>query len=328
MRAQVITTCDYLGGSLQHALTLAKCLTKLPAAVQVVNVRPPCARWVEEFLAKNEIGLEETTSFEVPAADLSLVVDLYEAPCQRAARLVMEQDRRVILVPTGYLHDNHASSYPARAEQIWFVSWDQAIHAQPYWALASRVECVHCAVDQERFHPLESRPNGRPRRICRHSRDTPEKFTGDMGLIFAELARSHDVEFRILGGTETLGHVDDKRIGVFAQGSIDPARFLQEADLWLFAHASYWRESACIAMLEAMSCGLPVLVSNSGGMREYMAHGRTGFSCDNAAEFVGFCRVLLDNEQLYCDMAAAGPKFVAENFSEDRLAHRVKELLA
>ena len=52
------------------------------------------------------------------------------------------------------------------------------------------------------------------------------------------------------------------------------APLLQEADLLLMSSRT---ESFCLAALEAMACGVPVLAPGVGGLPEVVIHGHTGF---------------------------------------------------
>lgn len=327
MRAQVITTCDYQGGSLQHAITLARVLRLLGLETRLINLRPPMDIYAAGILAASGVSLLTTSPDKLPVAELSFVVDLLGSPCREAAKHLARRNERLVLVPTGYLREHPLPDFPGKADALWYVSWDQASDSRSHWNVAQRIEVVHCAVDTEYFKPSGRKPSGKPWILSRHSRDRAEKFSQDIFYVCNCLGDTHNLRLRMLGAIETLGIVPDSRVECYAQGSLDVADFLQESDIWFFAHANYWRESACIAMLEAMACGLPVVVTNAGGMREYMRPGETGFLCNDAQEFVQFLRLLLEHPDLYESMSIQARQFVEKRHSLESLVHRVGSLL-
>lgn len=71
--------------------------------------------------------------------------------------------------------------------------------------------------------------------------------------------------------------------------------------------------------LEAMACGTPVIVSDSGGPKETVINGKTGltFQSDNVADLADKMRSLWRNNNLTRKMAAAARKNVEERFSWD-----------
>jgi len=115
-----------------------------------------------------------------------------------------------------------------------------------------------------------------------------------MGEYIRQIGENHDVRFRMLGAARTMCDLKDDRAILYREDEILPDAFLGGCDVWVYAHAPYWRETACVAMLEAMASGLPVVVENIGGMREYVQHGRTGFLCNGLEEFVRYTSLLLD----------------------------------
>ena len=94
--------------------------------------------------------------------------------------------------------------------------------------------------------------------------------------------REVDVQFDIIGdGPEPARAVHDHRPG--AGGARQPVRAAhprqkfaadQQADAFLLSSLS---EGISNAVLEAMACGLPVVTTNCGGMREAVSDGVEGF---------------------------------------------------
>ncbi|HKP85481.1 MAG TPA: glycosyltransferase [Blastocatellia bacterium] len=327
MLVQIIARCERMNGALQQALMLARAFAGLAIKVRLVNLHPQTHPCVPQALQNDQVEFVESSPDSPPQADLSIVVGLWDtASAEIAARLIRDGSR-VVLAPTTYWHRNLLPECANRAEALWYVSWDQAAHSKPYWSLANRVEVVRCAVDLNRFRPSERMPTGRPWVLCRHSCDTPAKFGSDVMPIIKRISDTHNVMFKMLGASQVLGHLENGRVSTLQQEAVDPALFLQTGDIWVYAHASDWRETACIAMLEAMACGLPVVVNNTGGMREYLVHGKTGFACNNTDEFVEFTRLLLDHPTLFVSVAREARNFAQQYHSLDSLKRRLKEFL-
>jgi len=92
-----------------------------------------------------------------------------------------------------------------------------------------------------------------------------------------------DVRFEIIGAgpehSRVLYTVDDLNLKehVHLLGQLPPddvRRRLQQADVFLLASLS---EGISNAVLEAMACGLPVVTTDCGGMRDAVADGVEGF---------------------------------------------------
>ncbi len=77
-------------------------------------------------------------------------------------------------------------------------------------------------------------------------------------------------------------------------------------------------ESQGIAVLEAMSYGLPCVVSDIGGLPESVIEGQTGFICpsQDVDKFVSKLLSLLEDTNLIKRMGTLGKKRVTEYFSE------------
>ncbi len=78
-----------------------------------------------------------------------------------------------------------------------------------------------------------------------------------------------------------------------------------------------FQEGLCIAALEAMSCGLPVISTRCGGPESYIVDGENGILCDHQADQIADAVL-----QLFSDLerrvsyANAARKLIAEEFSK------------
>ncbi|RJP75585.1 MAG: glycosyltransferase family 1 protein [Desulfobacteraceae bacterium] len=77
-------------------------------------------------------------------------------------------------------------------------------------------------------------------------------------------------------------------------------------------------ENHSISVVEAMSYGLPCIVSNAGGMPESVIHGTTGYIADpgDVGVFADRILTLFKNQKLREKMGLAGKKRAQDNFSE------------
>jgi len=80
------------------------------------------------------------------------------------------------------------------------------------------------------------------------------------------------------------------------------------------------------ALLEAMSCELPVIGANSPGIRELIEHGRTGWLCETGTRSIQDSILhLLNNPGLRKELGTKAREFVCSNFALEKI---VEEELA
>jgi L-malate glycosyltransferase len=93
------------------------------------------------------------------------------------------------------------------------------------------------------------------------------------------------------------------------------------ADVFLLPSSS---ESFGLVALEAMSCEVPVVASNVGGLPEVVDHGVTGFLHDptHVSGFVGSALKLLTHESLRRTMGRRGRRMAGERFNVDDMIDR------
>jgi glycosyltransferase involved in cell wall biosynthesis len=316
-------------GTFQHALMLSRACARLGHEVTLFDIQPGVETGERAVITQYQgVVYRRVSVAHLSPASLNIVVGLWDRQTVAAAYHLSQQDTRVILAPTVYWDHDVLSGLPSRVEAVWYVSWDQALHDRDYWHAAERVEVMRCAVDTERFRACDRAATGRPWRLGRHSRDVPAKFSPDVTEYIQRIAENHDIRFRMLGAARTMAGLKDDRVELYGEDDISPEVFLAECDVWVFAHAPYWRETACVAMLEAMASGLPVVVEDAGGMREYVQHGRTGFLCRGLDEFVKYTSLLLEVPKLRDTIGAQARVFVERFHSMEALTEQLRPIIS
>lgn len=98
---------------------------------------------------------------------------------------------------------------------------------------------------------------------------------------------------------------------------------LSVADLFLIPSGS---ETFGLAALEAMSCSVPVISSNIGGLPEVNVHGETGYLCDldDVDCMAKYSVDVLSNEKLHSELAANARK-QAERFNQDEIVKQYEQ---
>lgn len=80
-----------------------------------------------------------------------------------------------------------------------------------------------------------------------------------------------------------------------------------------------------LAVTEAMSCGIPVVCSNIGGLKEQITNGVEGYLCNSTEEMIDRTKYLLENSDEAEQMGLNGRKKVLENYTLDKYFEKVKE---
>ena len=138
------------------------------------------------------------------------------------------------------------------------------------------------------------------------------KQLGDKGIqyyIYGKGAAKAELEHLISENdledqVHLCGYVDDTR------------KALCDADCFVFPSI---REGLGMAALEAMACGVPLIVGDNRGTREYVNHGENAFACDpdDADSFAYYIKKIKDNPKMAEVMIEKGIKKV-QWFSRER----------
>jgi colanic acid/amylovoran biosynthesis glycosyltransferase len=195
--------------------------------------------------------------------------------------------------------------------------------AECYGLAAHRAWIITPAVDTEFFRPSKKTETGKPIKIV-----TVGALIWRKGIEYALLAlrrivdRGYDVSLTVIGeGNEKKRAeytVRDLRLGerVNFMGHQGPERIrgvLRESDIFLLTSLS---EGIANVVLEAMSCGLPVVATDAGGVKEAVTDGVEGFvvpprDCEAIAEKL---TRLIKNPELALLMGRKGHERAVRDF--------------
>ncbi|MBT8114541.1 MAG: glycosyltransferase family 4 protein, partial [Arenicella sp.] len=101
---------------------------------------------------------------------------------------------------------------------------------------------------------------------------------------------------------------------------------LSEIDIFIVPS---FQEGLCIAALEAMSCGVPVVSTRCGGPENYIVDGENGLLCDHNPTSVSkaVVQLLLDSEKRK-QLGECARQTVVERFSVAAQTERFNLLMA
>lgn len=165
----------------------------------------------------------------------------------------------------------------------------------------------------------------------------PHKGHHDFLDAAEQLAAAHPQARFVIGGKNRGAHYEDLRARVERAGLAERVRFSGwQADVGdffraidIFALPSRHEEGFGLVVAEAMACGLPTVVADSGGAAEVPAHGESGLVVergrpDQLAQALG---LLLGSAGLRAAMGARGRRRVEERFRIEPQVERFAAIL-
>lgn len=179
--------------------------------------------------------------------------------------------------------------------------------------------------------PSRARTTDGPLRLGFMGRLSEEK---GIGLLFKELAGFGDtivLQVAGRGDTDLVDHLAVSHgVRTTRLGFVTPGVFYQNVDVLVVP--SLWQEPLGVVVLEAYGQGVPVVVSNRGGLPELVRHGKNGFifDPDRAGDLAATVRGLRDDRELLGKLGAhalaSGARFTIERMVANYLAfyHEVR----
>lgn len=205
------------------------------------------------------------------------------------------------------------------------------------WGIpASKGRVIYNGFDSDRLSPAAgSRPVGGPFTAVMAARMSPSKdFT-----TFFEAARLISTQrpeqcwrFLALGAgsrrlalIESVSDLIEKRIVSFVDAGLEIFPHLQAADAGvLMTNPERHAEGCSNSVLEYMAWGLPVVCSDSGGNREVVAEGKTGFivPAKNASALADRLIWLQEHPREAAEMGRAGAQRILRDFTVQNLVQK------
>ncbi|MFW8625373.1 N-acetyl-alpha-D-glucosaminyl L-malate synthase BshA [Deinococcus indicus] len=218
-----------------------------------------------------------------------------------------------------------------KSDHVTAVSSYLAQHTKEVFGVEREIEVIHNFVDSERFvrvtdpavrarfaHPDEAL-------LVHVSNFRPVKRPEDVVQVFARVASEIPARLLMIGDGPERPRVFElaQQLGVIGRthflGSFpDVETVLGISDLFLLPSR---QESFGLAALEAMSCEVPVVSSNAGGIPEVVEQGVTGFMADvgDVDAMADAALRILRNRDLYVQMGAAGRAAAVGRFHPSRI---------
>jgi N-acetyl-alpha-D-glucosaminyl L-malate synthase BshA len=204
--------------------------------------------------------------------------------------------------------------------------------------ISNQIDVVPNFIDPARYEEARNGPGvrrwGRPgeRLLVHISNFRPVKRVLDVIGIFERVQRRIPSRLVLVGDGPDRGKAEQYCREHHICGAITfigslplIEEVLVGADVFLLPSEN---ESFGLAALEAMSCEVPVIATEAGGLPEVVAHGETGFLCP-VGDVDGMAAAalrLLSDEDLRQRLGAAGRRRAVECFSQDVIVERYRRI--
>lgn len=163
--------------------------------------------------------------------------------------------------------------------------------------------------------------------IGRHSRNSPNKWPSKLSvyqLVYSKNKVYSDI--RILGGISTVPgwgqRILKQNAHVYEFNEIEVADFLQDLDFWVYFHGDEWIESFGMAIVEALSAGLVVILP------PYMeVNFGEGALYAKPSEVKALIAEYWADPAKYAAQSHAARRVAAERYSEQAFQKRLNQLV-
>ncbi|MBM7502733.1 glycosyltransferase family 4 protein [Agromyces aurantiacus] len=307
----------------------------LARAANVVWFSTVGTRRARRFLAERPDAISITHN-DVMAGDVYVNHGLLQAAMRARGNCAWRMVRNPVHLFTA-ARDRFRYRGRTHRAVVALTSQEARLLREVYGRVHAPITVIPNGVDAERFRPGDAAERDAVRRELGLPDDaTTALFIGHeferKGLAIAidALRVATDVVLLVVGGTPEMirrAHAHAERAGVadrvvFAGERPDPVPCLHAADLLVLPSAY---EANALVVLEALSCGLPVVSTPVGFAPDLIADGENGYIVDRSADSVGARLAELAAQPL--DAWRDRARRTAERYSWREVAGRYLELV-
>lgn len=281
------------------------------ADIDVFHVHYAIPHAVSAFLARSMCGDDRCMPFVTTLHGTDITVVGSDRAYMRPTRFALEQSNAVTAV----------SRFLAEETQLVF-------------GVRKEVEVVHNFVDVERFKPGGRKPwterLDQERVLVHASNFRPVKRTADVVRAFARIEQELPAKLVLIGDGPDREHALAVASDLGVLGKVEHLGMqenvqdlLPQADLFLSASET---ESFGLSMLEAMSCGVPCVSTDVGGVSEVLGDtGRLVPFADPDAMAAAALPLLRDAD-LHRRLAETARQRAVEHFATERIVEQYERI--
>ena len=184
---------------------------------------------------------------------------------------------------------------------------------------------VHTSpIDLSRFKPASpATRQQRPFTVGRLSRDIAAKHHPDDVALWREIA-DQGIRVRLMGATCIADKLNHSLIEILPAGAEPAESFLQTLDAFVYrTNDRLFFEPSGRVVLEAMACGLPVVVGEKGGFQEAVVEGINGFYFSTNATACRRLNELRTTPQLYARISKSAREYAASAMDPDKVQEQL-----
>lgn len=225
-----------------------------------------------------------------------------------------------------------------KSDAITAVSKHLADKTQQNFNYNKTIDVIHNFIDTNTYKPEQNAeirkslaPNGE--KILMHTSNfRPVKRVTDTIKILNEVNKKFPTRLIMIGDGPERSSAEHlaRELGIqdkvkFLGKQISTAELTAAADIFLLPSQS---ESFGLSALEAMSCGVPVIGSNIGGIPEVIEHGETGFVAElgDIPRMSKYIIDLLDNPKKYEAFSKNSRERTLQHFACNRIVPKYVKL--
>jgi len=350
------------GGSGIVATELAKALALRGHTIHVISCNKPYRLNENENIIFHPVDIPEYPLFKYPPHDLCMINKLQEvilahdidivhshyaiphAICGIFAKQIV-QPHPVKVVATMHGTDiTLVGSHPGfhdlcryamlQCDKLTAVSCWLSTRTVKEFDLGKHPDVIYNFIDREKFNPQDRLPypGDDPFVIMHASNFRPVKRTAEMVRVFYRIQQKLPARLILVGNGPDLELARELsgELGIchkiqFAGSQQNIEDFYKSSHLYLLL--SHY-ESFGLSALEAMGCGLPVAVSNAGGLPEVVNDNENGLLCDGNDISGTADRIinLLSDKSRWEAMSCHAAEHAKSNFSVESIVPHYEKL--